>query len=86
MQVISGNFDQPRAFPPLLTGDYNGEIIALAHYQDCEERMLMCQSCDDVWVDIIPSTMPLHQLECEHCLQKGYVSAFIPRHLRMPPD
>jgi len=86
MQVIPGNFDQPRTFSPPPPGVLAGEIIALSHYQDCEERMLMCNSCGETWVDIIPTTMPLHQLECDCCLQKGYVTAFIPRHLRPAYD
>ena len=82
MQIIPGNFDQVRKAPPPAYNDADGQIVALSWYQDCTEKMLMCQYCNETWLDIIPVTMPAHQLECEACLQKGHVTDFIPRRLR----
>lgn len=55
-----------------------GEILCLSWYQDCREVLLYCSNCDDIWLDFIPRTMPLHQIECEECLEKGFVTDRLP--------
>jgi hypothetical protein len=59
-----------------------GRVIPLSLYQDCEERLLMCGYCQDVWIDFIPETMALHLLECETCGVRGRIKGTVPNRLR----
>lgn len=63
-------------------GNDDCQVIPLSWYQECAEKLLMCQNCKDVWIDFIPVTFPAHQLECETCLQKGFVIGSVPRRMR----
>lgn len=88
MQVINVEFDQPRkaprsAFPASQNDDdAPAEVIPMVWYQDAVEKLLMCHQCNDIWLDMMPATLPMHLIECESCLQKGYVSDYIPQRLR----
>lgn len=59
-----------------------GDVIPLSWWQETTEKLLMCQHCKDVWIDILPTAFPVHLLECEVCMRKGGVIASIPRRLR----
>ena len=91
MQVINVEFSQPRhtnkGFVPAsgnddIAADETGRIIPMVWYQDSAEKLLMCHQCNDVWLDMVPLTLPMHLIECESCLHKGYVSDYIPQRLR----
>jgi hypothetical protein len=72
--------DYPK--PKSCHGGSAGGVVPITWWQETVEKLLMCQKCKDVWVDIIAVTMPIHQIECETCLQKGYIIDSIPRRLR----
>lgn len=65
-----------------LTMDPLGHVVALTNYQEAVEKLLMCQHCKEVWVDILPATMPVRLIECEGCGRVGHVIDSVPRRRR----
>ncbi|MBI3441646.1 MAG: hypothetical protein HY052_07595 [Proteobacteria bacterium] len=65
-----------------VTDEPLGHLIALTNHQESVEKLLMCQHCKEVWVDILPTTMPVRLIECECCGRTGHVIDSVPRRLR----
>lgn len=51
----------------------DGNIELISKKQSSSEKLLMCNYCTAVWVDVVPDTFPLSHFPCEVCKTRGHV-------------